>query len=641
MKIAILGGSEGFRALLRALPGCDILCCTAIDTALAAAEGGTDALFLLPLYGEGKDTLPELDERDANRLFALIGAGGCTVYIENYPAYDYRDCFALGAQATNLPQAIGRQSICLTGRLAEAAGFEILQKGTGIYLPSDTHTDRPFEILAEIKSCIGVRRVAKSSARTGIALMKTGERLYCAMTDLSRLENGRIFSYQGWERFYALLLSELLGIEEGAACAAFETAYPRPRLRRTDGDNRAARLEEAVKAAVAWHERSGVLLNGGEGGVYEMIRSFDLELAKNTRGDSSLITAALFMAAGKYFGNETHTATADRIADCLFNAKHIQIEEGENAGLFKWFAGVPGMGAESVYVSDSSRVGNAVLALYRLSGKEEYKRRAVMLAEALLSWFGGNPLLPSCYLIYSRDTVKSVQGGSTRCAAEFYDAPLLFLKNIYAVTGDERYRKQVLRTATVLAERYPHYDALASHSDNFTYGRLLGALSAAQSFADGPWTPVINKLLAYFAGQQHERGGFAEGRAYFDEGCLTQNMEFAVGLGEEGAAVADFVYCQNTMAYALTVLSRCEGAFAKELARRMLDRLTAFLLDTQILSNDPKTDGAWMRAFDMDAFEYYGCDKDFAWGPYCILTGWVTGMLPLVFLDLLGLPNMF
>ena len=48
-----------------------------------------------------------------------------------------------------------------------------------------------------------------------------------------------------------------------------------------------------------------------------------------------------------------------------------------------------------------------------------------------------------------------------------------------------------------------------------------------------------------------------------------------------------------------------------------------------------------MRAFDMDGREYYGCDKDFAWGPYCILTGWVTGLIPLVFLDELGVPNMF
>ena len=638
MKITVLGGSDAFLSLLSSLENTELTRAATVGEALSLAG---DALFLLPRYEEGETTIPELSETEAERLFELIGRNAFPIYVENYPAYDYRDCFALGAQATDLARGIGRQSICLAGRLTEAAGFEILQKGDGIYFPCTTHTDRPFEILAEVKPCIGVRRAAVSGERTGVALLKTGDNLFCAMCDLSRLADGRIFSYEAWQRFYSILLGEILGVREDAVTAAFARTYQRPALRLGGTGERRSRMEAAVLAALDWHEKSGVLLDGGDGGVYEMIRSFDLALAKNARGDSGLLTAALFAAAGKYFGNDAYTATAERIARCLFDQKHIQIEEGENAGLFKWFAGAPGMGAESVYVSDSSRVGNAVLALYRLGGREQYKRRAVMLGEALLSWFGGEPLLPTCYLNYSKSTVKSVQGGSRRCAAEFYDAPLLFLKNLYAVTGDERYRAQVIRTATVLAERYPNYDALASHSDNFTYGRLLGALAVAASFGDGPWTPVIDRLLLYFKERRHAAGGFAEGRAYFGEDSLGKNMEFAVGLGEEGASVADLVYCQNTMAYSLTILSRCGGSFDRALAAELLDGLCGFLLDIQILSDDPRTNGAWMRAFDMDHREYYGCDKDFAWGPYCILTGWVTGMIPLVFLDLLGLPNMF
>ena len=39
--------------------------------------------------------------------------------------------------------------------------------------------------------------------------------------------------------------------------------------------------------------------------------------------------------------------------------------------------------------------------------------------------------------------------------------------------------------------------------------------------------------------------------------------------------------------------------------------------------------------------EYYGCDKDFGWGAYSILTGWMTGVFPIVFLDLLGTDTMY
>ena len=117
-------------------------------------------------------------------------------------------------------------------------------------------------------------------------------------------------------------------------------------------------------------------------------------------------------------------------------------------------------------------------------------------------------------------------------------------------------------------------------------------------------------------------------------------MEFAVGFGENDA-IADMVYCQNTLAYSLNILLSQNGNYNRALAKELFDTLIDFLLDTQICSPDKRFNGVWMRAFDMDNMEYYGCDKDFAWGPYCILTGWVTGAIPLVFLDILGLKTMY
>ena len=45
-------------------------------------------------------------------------------------------------------------------------------------------------------------------------------------------------------------------------------------------------------------------------------------------------------------------------------------------------------------------------------------------------------------------------------------------------------------------------------------------------------------------------------------------------------------------------------------AAKLYSGLRGFLLRTQIASDDPKFDGAWMRAYDMDIDEYYGFDKD-------------------------------
>lgn len=640
MKITVRGGSDSFVALLNKISDGGVSRFDSVSDALSDATKNRDSiLFLLPLYERGEYSTPELSEDEADSLFLAIDDR--RAYIENYPAHDYRDCYPLGLQGRSLVNNVGRYTVRLVGGLAESLGFDILQKRGGFYIPAEKHSHRRVEILAEIKNCFGVHRViAEEERREGVALARIDGALYTAMLDFSRLDSGRIFSYKNWRSFYSHLLSEILGVDSEVILDAFSSVFPEQKVaRETRNKDRKAALSDALRAAVDWHLNSGILVDEGRGGVYEMMRSFDLGLAKNVRGDSGMITAALLMSAGKYFGEDKLCKIANDIANCLYVNRTLQITDGENKGLFKWFTGSRGKGAKSVYVTDSSRVGNAVYTLYRMTGDAKYRESVYMLAEALMMWLGGEPLFPGCCLNYDKESVLSIQGAKRDCCPEFYDAPLIFLRNAYRMTGDERYKEQIISTATRLAERYPNFDNVTSHSDNFTYCRLLGALSVAQSFSDGVWTPVIDKLLDYFAERQHATGGFADGRAYFDENSLKGDVEFAVGFGD--TAVADIVYCQNSMAYTLLMLSRCDGSFNKPLAEKMYSSLLDFLLDTQIKSDDPTTRGAWMRAFDMDGGEYYGCDKDFAWGPYCILTGWVTGLIPLVFLDELGVPNMF
>jgi hypothetical protein len=48
-----------------------------------------------------------------------------------------------------------------------------------------------------------------------------------------------------------------------------------------------------------------------------------------------------------------------------------------------------------------------------------------------------------------------------------------------------------------------------------------------------------------------------------------------------------------------------------------------------------------MRAYDMDGGEYFGVNKDLSWGPYCIMGGWVMGLIPLLLLTEEGAPSIF
>ena len=120
-------------------------------------------------------------------------------------------------------------------------------------------------------------------------------------------------------------------------------------------------------------------------------------------------------------------------------------------------------------------------------------------------------------------------------------------------------------------------------------------------------------------------------------------LEFGVGFGSGHDCIADLMYCCNTLLPALTILDKTGYRSQLDMDRihRMKEGLCDFLLNVQIASDDSRIDGGWMRAFDMELGEYFGCAKDIAWGPYSILIGWMTGCIPLCFMELLGIETVY
>jgi len=641
MKIAVVGGSKKFKSFLSEALAEPFLCFENVIDAADHIGDSQAVLFILPFYDRNEYCIPEFTEDEHTKIVSLIDKGKTKIYIENYPSYDYRDCFVFGLQAVGLLNNVGKNSIRLCESSSCELGFDLLQKSNGFYFPCKKHTNVKYDMLAEIAPCLGVHKISAERCKAeSIALIKTETNVWCSMADLTNLKDYEIFSYKNWTEFYQYVFGQLLEVDHDVIGKAFRSVFKKIETHCEQCTvNLKGALENAVKDSLFWHINSGVLLNDGKQGVYEMIRSFDMNIAKNLRGDSSLFTAALFMAAGQYFGNESYCTIAENIADYMLNCRHLQIESGKNAGLFKWFSGTFDIGTRSVYISDTSRVANSIFTLYKLTGNEEYKERLILCAESILNWFGGEALLPGCNLQYDIDDVESIQNRERKSCVEFYDAPMLFLRNLYSITGDDRYRCQILKTAGYLAQIYPNYQTVTSLSDNFTYSRLLCVFAVAETIESGPWTPLIDLLLEHFKKIQHPSGGFAEEKAYQSR---IPDMEFAVGF-DVSEGIADMVYCQNTMAYTLNLLCSCKRKSNINIAAasEMLEKLIQFLLRTQICSENKKFHGAWMRSFDMINKEYYGCSKDFSWGPYCILVGWVTGAIPLVFLHLLGKETMY
>jgi len=95
-----------------------------------------------------------------------------------------------------------------------------------------------------------------------------------------------------------------------------------------------------------------------------------------------------------------------------------------------------------------------------------------------------------------------------------------------------------------------------------------------------------------------------------------------------GDPACDLLYTAN---YALLGLHEAAAATQDARLREAADRLTAFLCRIQVRSvAQPYLDGAWMRAFDYELWEYWGSSADRGWGPWSVETGWTNAWIAAV-----------
>lgn len=89
---------------------------------------------------------------------------------------------------------------------------------------------------------------------------------------------------------------------------------------------------------------------------------------------------------------------------------------------------------------------------------------------------------------------------------------------------------------------------------------------------------------------------------------------------QDGDPACDLLYTAN---YAFIGLHEAAAATGDGKLRRAADRLAEFLCRIQVRSKDqPYLDGAWMRSFDYELWEYWGSSADLGWGAWSVESGW-------------------
>ncbi|MBQ6646019.1 MAG: hypothetical protein IJM56_04985 [Clostridia bacterium] len=618
-KVGICGGPEAFRRFLhKAVPEAKLIVFGNFESALkAAATDEYEALFILP---QTENALVLTLSQDAFGLAAQLKQAGQKLYVECYDAGDYASRQLFGFIADSNKRGLYDEYAVWNGK--------ILQMRRSSYLPGRARAE---DTLVTVENCLGSHAPVIQGTTRFPLIVRSGS-FVCAAAALSYFDRLSMLPHERWKALLCGLFSDLLGADADAVERAFECVYP------AIGLSRGKDMQEAVLRAVNWHLDAGVMPDrSGKSGIYEMIRSMDLSVRANERVDVVMLTAALFVTAGRHFRDKDLYARGTALADYGFD-RGAQIEGGANDGLFRWFID-PLVGSPTVYSSDNGRDAMALKQLYKVTGDKKYLDRLLRQGEMFLRWFGGGPFFKRTSFSldeYDVETLKASEEPSN--SPVFYEGPVIAMACLYDLTGDSKWYEQVKRTADGLVKAYPAYKKDYSPlTYNFLFSRLLTVLIAAQETGCGDYSDTINETVDFFYGLQDEEGGIAD-YALVDEGKSLSHPEFAISMGKDHDKICDFLYCVNNILGACSLAKRMTRPLRADIQKLTAigEKLLSFVLRTQIRDADHRIDGGWMRAFDMAGREYYGVNRDKDWGPYCIMGGWVMAFIPLILLGEMG-----
>jgi hypothetical protein len=189
----------------------------------------------------------------------------------------------------------------------------------------------------------------------------------------------------------------------------------------------------------------------------------------------------------------------------------------------------------------------------------------------------------------------------------------------YGVTGEPSYLEIAERGLDHMASHHPR--ARLETSRTCEAGRFLLPLAGGYFYTRKPlYLKTMLALADFLKSRQGPDGGFAE----WDGKCPPSNEAYGVDEASifqaNGDPVTDQLYGTPFAAWALPIVHQITGEpVFEELAHGVLDYLSRIQIDDP---TDEQLDGTWQRAFDFDAWEYFGSNADIGWGPYCVETGW-------------------
>lgn len=597
MKDELTRGSEGW---IRVPDGCRL---ETIEEASRSTLDDCQVVMIVGCYRQGYP-LPKIPRDLVDTLWSFAEGGGI-IYAEMVDTSEYPSSRLFGFQQNFAPAQEYLKKLRVSGSQPKVGR---LLQWNGLYVPG-------FAIDSEVLLAKGEFRETHFSQTEGgfpVLLRRKlglGMAYYAAIPIFSGAKQWMYRPYGAWTAFFQELEVEGLPFELGE--------FPLQVAR----EPRSA--SEAIREGFRWFLDSGILPEDtGEKGIYENVHSDHGGLKKDFRPDCHVQAALAFYLYGEYSGNKAWTRRSLNLLDFIITHGFQDEDPGSSTfGFWKWFD-YPGKHPQQVFTDDNSWIAIVLLYIGRKMRNDEYIRRGLLTTEALLRTQSKNGLRVE-QLVRGRLEVDSTYFMNADVSFNPHFESIAHAAFLQAYVVSER--TEFLETAqlgmTTLRENkerwrwmYSRTAALARYL--FPLSLILQVLGDKAVWEDEfYWT--INELKRY----QDKSYAIEEAENPDPERFGEEDTGVFIGDGE---GIADLLYTNNFL-----LLNLWEGwrATGDREILQFYHELHEFMRKIQITSRYPAFNGAWMRAFDLNAKEYYGNLGDIGWGPYCIESGWTQGII--------------
>lgn len=534
--------------------------------------------------------------------------------------------------------------------------------------------ENPLMVLARVAGFEkAVYGIPESASPLLVHLPATDERpeLFVASSKMSAFITARYAPAGEWQKVWQALLAKLMPDEKVVQLTWTSTV--RPSFAKHAELPADAELQ-AFRRGAQWYLKSGLLLNPkteevtrlaaaksevtnhrpyddqvGDGSL-GMLEGFDSGILPNgsqkvrviLRSDCISESAMALGIAGEILSDDKMASIAKNLQEYLYErsgAVHGDrgVPDHPSYGMIAW--GVTNAAwMRSNYGDDIARVILATLSTESTTDDHRwspYVSRAIISNLRTSGPYGFKPGNITQSDLSNHGWKYFFKSSTVRLAPHFQSYIWACYLAAYQQTGDELLLQRAKTGIRVMMSKYPDHWRWTNGLQQ-ERARMLLPLAWLVRVEDTPEHRQWLRLMAEdVIACQDQSGAIREELGELDHGGYPphrNNESFGAHeaplIHENGEPVADLLYTTN---FAFLGLHEAAAATGDPFYQDAEDRLAKFLCRIQTTSQiHPELDGAWMRAFDFDRWEYWGSNGDAGWGAWSIESGWTQGWIVTV-----------